>query len=59
MFLKNRQRGNHVHCTLQYCVMQIFVRIAPLLPNFELGIGAGDKRGFVKMRTFAFEYKSR
>ena len=59
MFLKNRQRGNYIYRALQYRIMQILVRIPPLLPDVQLGIGPGDKRGFVEMRTFAFEYKSR
>src|SRR5947208_15220093 len=59
MFLKNRQRGNHVHRPLQYCVLQIFVRIASLLPDIEVGIGPRDEGGFVKMRALAFEYKRR
>ena len=59
MLLEDCQRSNHVHRPLQYRIVQVLLWTAPLLANFDLGIGPGDKRGFVEMWALTLEYKSR
>ena len=54
-FAENPQGGDEIHSALQWTVDQ---------PRFDrhaadLGIGAGDKRCLIKLRTFFFEDKAR
>src|SRR5690349_25069174 len=59
MLLKDCQRSNHVHRPLQYRIVRALFRTAPLLANFYLGIGPGDKGRFIEMWALGLEYKIR